>query len=78
MVVLYQDYSNYAPGVKTGHAPGVTTFLYREILENLLIGNRWAGKFDIWYVTLYGGPLPRLFKLCPWGQSWPRPGGRLF
>ena len=22
--------------------------------------------------------LPKLFKLCPWGQNWPRPGGHNF
>ena len=24
------------------------------------------------------GPLPSLFKLCPWGQKWARPWGHMF
>ena len=33
---------------------------------------------DIWYLALPSGPLPSLFKLQPWGQKWPRPGGHMF
>jgi len=32
----------------------------------------------IWYIASSWGPLPKLFKLCPWGQNWPRPGGHSF
>ena len=28
-------------------------------------------SLDIWYVASPGGPLPRLFIWCPWGQNWP-------
>ena len=45
-----------------------------EIFKNLLDQNRKAQRSDIWYVALSNGPLPRLFKECPWGQKWPRPG----
>ena len=31
-------------------------------------------SFDIWYVASPSGPLPSLFKLCP----WPRPRGHMF
>ena len=37
LVVLYQDCSNYAPGVKIGHALGVVWFyigIYRENVNN--------------------------------------------
>jgi len=39
----------------------------------------FLGKsFHIWYIASSRGPLPKLFKLCPWGQNWPRPGGHNF
>jgi len=31
-------------------------------------------SLDIWHVTLSSGPLPRLFKVWPWGLNWPHPG----
>ena len=42
------------------------------------VGNCKAQSFLIWYITSSRGPLPKLFKLCPWGQNWPRPGGHNF
>ena len=30
------------------------------------------------YVASSSGPLPSLFKLNPWGQKWPHPGGHMF
>ena len=30
----------------------------------------------IWYVAMANGPLHKLCHSCPWGQIWPRPGGR--
>ena len=35
-------------------------------------------SFYIWYIASSRSPLPKLFKLCPWGQNWPRPGGHNF
>jgi len=46
------------------------------ILKNLW--NCKAQSFHIWYITSSRGPLPKLFKLCPWGQNWPHPGGHNF
>ena len=48
-----------------------------NIFENLLLRKQKAQTFDILYVALPSGPLPRLFKLYPWGQNWPRPSGSL-
>ena len=39
------------------------------IFKNLLVLNYKAQNFHIWYIALSRGPLPRLFKLCPWGQN---------
>jgi len=30
------------------------------------------------YITSSRDPLPKLFKLCPWGQNWPSLGGHNF
>jgi len=50
------------------------------IFKNLLVWNyRYkAQSFHIWYIASSRGPLPKLFKLCPLGQNWPRPGGHNF
>jgi len=48
------------------------------IFKNLLVRNYMAQSFHIWYIASSRGPLPKLFKLCPWGQNWPRPGGHNF
>ena len=37
-----------------------------------------AWSLDIWYVASPCRSLPSLFKLCPWGQKWPRPCGQMF
>jgi len=44
------------------------------IFKNLLVWNYKAYSFHIWYKASSRGPLPKLFKLCPWGQNWPRIG----
>jgi len=44
------------------------------IFKNLLVWNYKAKSFHIWYIASSRGPLPKLFKLCPWGQNWPAPG----
>jgi len=48
------------------------------IFKNLLVRNYKAQCFHIWYIALLRDPLPKLFKLCPWGQNWPCPGGHKF
>jgi len=48
------------------------------IFKNLLVWNYKAQSFHILYIALSRGPLPKLFKLCPFGQNWPRPGGHNF
>ena len=48
------------------------------IFKNLLVWNYKAQSFYIWYIASSRGPLPKLFKLCPWGQNWPRPGDHNF
>jgi len=45
------------------------------IFKNLLVWNYKAKSFHIWYIASSRGPLPKLFKLYPWGQNWPDPGG---
>ena len=45
------------------------------IFKNLLVWNYKAQSCHIWYIASSRGPLPKLFKLCPWGQNWPCPGG---
>jgi len=48
------------------------------IYKNLLVWNYRAQSFHIWYIASSRGPLLKLFKLCPLGQNWPRPGGHDF
>jgi len=48
------------------------------ILKNPLVWNYKAQSYHIWYIAISRGPLPKLFKLCPLGQNWPRPGGHNF
>ena len=52
--------------------------LFHLYFKNRLDGNYKAQSFHIWYITSSRGPLPKLLKLCPWGQNWPRPGGHNF
>ena len=40
------------------------------IFKNLLVWNYKAQSFHIWYIASSRGPLPKLFKLCPWGQNF--------
>ena len=46
--------------------------------KNLLVWNHVALSLDILYVASPRGPLPRLFKLCPWGKKWARHRGHMF
>jgi len=51
---------------------------HNAIFKNLLVWYYKAESFHIWYIASSIGPLLKLFKLCPWGQNWPRPGGHNF
>jgi len=46
--------------------------------KNLLVWNYKAQIFHIYYIALSRRPIPKLFKLCPFGQNRPRPGGHNF
>ena len=50
----------------------------RKNFKNLIFQNHKAQSLNIWYIASSSGPLPKLLKLSPWGQKWPRPGGHLF
>ena len=69
VVVLYQDCSNYAPGVKIGHALGVVWFyigIYRENVNNCfkrhLLLNRLANFDETSQGCSLGGALSKLLK----------------
>ena len=49
-----------------------------HLCRNLLLRNYKAQSFYFWYIALSGGPLPKFFKLCPWGKNWPHPWGHNF
>ena len=69
-----------ALGSKNGPVPG-SLVLHRPIqgkTKNLLVWKQKARAFDIWYIASPSGPLPRLFKLLPWGQKWLHPGADIF
>jgi len=48
------------------------------IFINLLVRKYKAQSFHIWYIASSRGLLLNVFKLCPCGQNWPRPGGHYF
>jgi len=48
------------------------------IFKNLLVRNYKAQSFYIWFIASCRCSLQKLFKLCTWGQNWPRPGGHNF
>jgi len=52
-------------------------FKYKTF-KNLFVWNYKAQSFHVWYIASSRGSLPKLFKLCPWGQNWPHPGGHNF
>ena len=59
----------------TGMVPGWSpTYIVQMVLIGCICRSRHnAQSFHIWYITSSRGPLPKLFKLCHWGQNWPRP-----
>jgi len=48
------------------------------IFKHLLVWNYKVQRFHVWYIASSVGPLPKLFKLYPWGQNGHRPGGHNF
>ena len=57
-------------------SPGQKVGFQNAIFKNLSETTRLA--LHIWYIASSRGPLPKLFKLCPWGQNRPRLGGHNF
>jgi len=57
---------------------GQKKFFLNATLKNLFVWNYKAKSFHIWYIASSRGPLPKSFKLCSWGENWPRPGGHNF
>ena len=49
-----------------------------ENIKNLLVWNHKAKSHDIWYVASSSGPVPSLFKLCPWDHELPHPRSHMF
>ena len=64
---LYQLYSNSGPGVQNGLRRG-SWIRKSNILKDLLLG--------IWYIRLFSGPLPSLFKyvVAPSSKMAPHQG----
>jgi len=58
--------------------PGRKVGFQNATFKNLLVWNYKAQGFHIWYIASSRGTLPKLFKLSPWGQNWPLPGGHNF
>jgi len=68
-VVLYQNCSKLQM-VLIGcicRSWGQTIGFQNAIYKNILVWNYKAQSFYIWYITSSRGPIPKLFKLCPWG-----------
>jgi len=59
-------------------SPGQKLGFQNAIFKNLHVLNYNAQSFHILYIASSRGPLLKLFKLCPLGQNWPRPGGHNF
>ena len=43
---------------------------WNAFFKNLFVWNYTAQRFHIWDITPSRGPLPKLFKLCPWGHNF--------
>ena len=53
--------------------------LYRENHEKIFLLEAIRPRALIyWYEASSSRLLPSLFKLYPWSQKWPRPGGHMF
>ena len=72
LVALYQNTSNYGPGVEISPMLWVLGFnieIKKDFFKNLLVPNRKGYNFHIWHVSSSSGPLPKYFKLWPWGGN---------
>ena len=61
-MALYQNTSNYGPGVEIKSmlwGLGFQIEIKNEFFENLLVPNCYRYSFDIWHVASSRGPLPR-------------------
>ena len=65
--VPYQSCSNGSDWLHKSR--GQKIGFQNAIFKNLLVRNYKAQSFHIWYLASSKGPLPKLFKLCPWGQN---------
>jgi len=86
LIGFWPNFTGMIPGwsstkvVQVGYisrSRGQKISLQNAIFKNL-VGNCKAQSFYTWYIASSRGPIPKLFKLCPWGQNWPRPGGHNF
>ena len=71
LVDRYQVCLNYATLGQKGLPQG-SHVLHRFILEKhekIFLFETTRPNLDIWYIASSSGPLPSLFKLCPWGQK---------
>jgi len=51
-------------------SPGKKIGFQNAIVKNLLVWKCKALSFHILYIASSRGPLPKLFKLCPWGHNF--------
>jgi len=75
-VVPYQNCSNGSDCISRSRGQKIR--FQNAIFNNLIVWHYKAQNFHIWYIASSTYPLPKLFKLCHWGQNWPRPGGHNF
>ena len=68
-VVPYQSSSNRSSWLHKNRSRGQKIGFQNAIFKNLLVRNYKAQSFHIWYIASSRCPLPKLFKLCPWGQN---------
>jgi len=58
-------YISWSQGQKLG--------FQNAIFKKLFVWNYKAQSIHTCYIASSRGPLPTLFKLCPWGQNWTLP-----
>jgi len=61
-----------------GRSWGQKIGFQNAFFKNLLVWNYKPRSFHIRCIASSRGPLPKVFKLCPWGQTWPHPVGHNF
>ena len=68
LVVLYQNTSNYGPGVEISPllwGLGFHIQIKKENFKNLLVSNHKGKSFHILHVASSSGPLPKYYTLWP-------------